>query len=57
MWSVLVASAFLPLLPMLPLQLLVQNLLSDIGQTGIPFDNFDPELVSMPLKWNPAEIG
>ena len=51
------ASAFLPLLPMLPLQLLVQNLLSDIGQTGIPFDNFDPELVSMPLKWNPAEIG
>ncbi|MFM9428508.1 magnesium-transporting ATPase (P-type) [Variovorax sp. GrIS 2.14] len=57
MWSVLVASAFLPLLPMLPLQLLVQDLLSDIGQTGISFDNFDLELVSKPLKWNPAEIG
>jgi Mg2+-importing ATPase len=55
--SVLVASAFLPFLPMLPLQLLVQNLLYDIGQTGIPFDNVDPELVSRPLQWNPADIG
>jgi len=55
--SVLVASAFLPFLPMLPLQLLVQNLLYDIGQTGIPFDNVDPELVTRPLKWNPADIG
>lgn len=55
--SVLVASAFLPFLPMLPLQLLVQNLLYDIAQTGIPFDNVDPELVTKPLKWNPADIG
>jgi Mg2+-importing ATPase len=55
--SVLVASAFLPFLPMLPLQLLVQNLLYDVGQTGIPFDNVDAELVSKPLKWNPADIG
>jgi len=55
--SVLVASAFLPFLPMLPLQLLVQNLLYDIGQTGIPFDSVDPELVTQPLKWNPHDIG
>jgi Mg2+-importing ATPase len=55
--SVLVASAFLPFLPMLPLQLLVQNLLYDIGQTGIPFDNVDAELVTQPLKWNPTDIG
>ena len=55
--SVLVASAFLPFLPMLPLQLLVQNLLYDIGQTGIPFDNVDAELVTKPLKWNPTDIG
>ena len=55
--SVLVASAFLPFLPMLPLQLLVQNLLYDIAQTGIPFDNVDPELVTKPLKWHPADIG
>jgi len=56
-FSVLVASAFLPFLPMLPLQLLTQNLLYDIAQTGIPFDNVDPELVNKPLKWNPAGIG
>jgi Mg2+-importing ATPase len=56
-FSVLVASAFLPFLPMLPLQLLVQNLLYDISQTGIPFDNVDEELVRGPLKWNPADIG
>ena len=55
--SVLVASAFLPFLPMLPLQLLVLNLLYDISQTGIPFDNVDPELVTKPLKWNTADIG
>jgi Mg2+-importing ATPase len=55
--SVLVASAFLPFLPMLPLQLLVQNLLYDIGQTGIPFDHVDPELVTRPLQWKPADIG
>jgi len=56
-FSVLVASAFLPFLPMLPLQLLTQNLLYDISQTGIPFDNVDPELVSKPLRWNPGDIG
>jgi len=55
--SVLVASAFLPFLPMLPLQLLVLNLLYDISQTGIPFDNVDPELVTKPLQWNPKDIG
>jgi Mg2+-importing ATPase len=56
-FSVLVASAFLPFLPMLPLQLLTQNLLYDIAQTGIPFDNVDAELVRKPLQWNPAGIG
>ncbi|KWR85476.1 magnesium-translocating P-type ATPase [Cupriavidus sp. IDO] len=56
-FSVLVASAFLPFLPMLPLQLLVQNLLYDISQIAIPFDNVDDELVAKPLKWNPSDIG
>jgi Mg2+-importing ATPase len=55
--SVLVASAFLPFLPMLPLQLLVQNLLYDIAQTAIPFDRVDAELVARPLRWQPAAIG
>jgi Mg2+-importing ATPase len=56
-FSVLVASAFLPFLPMLPLQLLVQNLLYDISQTAIPFDNVDPELVQQPQRWRPEDIG
>jgi Mg2+-importing ATPase len=42
---------------MLPLQLLVQNLLYDISQTAIPFDNVDPELVQQPQRWRPDDIG
>jgi len=42
---------------MLPLQLLMQNLLYDISQTAIPFDDVDAELVEKPLRWNPADIG
>jgi len=56
-FSVLVASAFLPFLPMLPLQLLVQNLMYDISQIAIPFDNVDPELVQQPQRWRPDDIG
>ncbi len=56
-FSVLVASAFLPFLPMLPLQLLVQNLLYDVSQIAIPFDRVDKELVARPLRWNPGDIG
>ncbi len=56
-FSGLVAGAFLPFLPMLPLQLLVQNLLYDISQTAIPFDNVDPELVQQPQRWRPDDIG
>jgi Mg2+-importing ATPase len=56
-FSVLVASAFLPFLPMLPIQLLVQNLLYDISQIAIPFDNVDEELLRKPQRWNPGELG
>jgi Mg2+-importing ATPase len=56
-FSVLVASAFLPFLPMLPMQLLVQNLLYDISQIAIPFDNVDPEQIERPQRWNPGDIG
>ncbi len=56
-FSVLIASVFLPFLPMLPLQLLVQNLLYDVSQIAIPFDNVDADLVTKPLKWNPDDIG
>ncbi|MBV8277610.1 MAG: magnesium-translocating P-type ATPase, partial [Verrucomicrobia bacterium] len=49
--TVLGSSAFLPFLPMLPLQLLVQNLLYDISQTAIPFDPVDREDVTTPRRW------
>jgi Mg2+-importing ATPase len=55
-FSVLVASAFLPFLPMLPMQLLVQNLLYDISQIAIPFDNVDAEMLTKPQRWNPDDI-
>jgi P-type Mg2+ transporter len=55
-FSVLVASAFLPFPPMLPLHLLIQNLLYDISQISIPWDNVDEEYVQRPRTWNPASI-
>ncbi|WP_288108986.1 magnesium-translocating P-type ATPase [Limnobacter sp.] len=56
-FSVLVASAFIPFLPMLPMHLLVQNLLYDISQIAVPFDLVDDEMLTKPLTWQPAEIG
>lgn len=51
MFSVLGASAWLPFLPMLPVQLLVQNLLYDFSQVGIPFDHIDEEYLNLPRRW------
>lgn len=56
-FSVLVASAFIPFLPMLPMHLLVQNLLYDISQIAIPFDNVDEELLKKPQRWQPGDVG
>lgn len=56
-FSVLVAGAFLPFLPMLPLHLLVQNLLYDFSQIAIPFDSVDEEQVKLPQSWKPDDIG
>ncbi|MGX7124361.1 magnesium-translocating P-type ATPase [Enterococcus viikkiensis] len=50
-FSILVASAFLPFLPMLSLQLLLQNLIYDIAQLTIPWDNVDEEELHAPTKW------
>jgi P-type Mg2+ transporter len=56
-FSVLVASAFLPFLPMLPIQLLTVNLLYDLSQTSIPWDDMDPEYLATPRKWRADDIG
>ena len=41
--SVIIASIFLPFLPLLPIHILIQNLLCDFAQIGMPFDNVDKE--------------
>ena len=51
MFSVVGASAFLPFLPMLPIQVLVNNLLYDFSQTTIPTDEVDEEWLVKPRKW------
>jgi Mg2+-importing ATPase len=55
-FSVLVASIFLPFLPMLPIQLLVQNLLYDISQVSIPWDDVDQDFLKQPRKWDAGGI-
>jgi Mg2+-importing ATPase len=56
MFSVVGGSYFLPFLPMLPIQILINNLLYDISQIGIPFDNVDEEYLKKPRKWNIGNI-
>jgi Mg2+-importing ATPase len=52
MFSVLGASIFLPYVPMLPIQILLNNLLYDLSQVSIPTDNVDPEQVARPRPWS-----
>jgi Mg2+-importing ATPase len=56
MFSVVGASAFLPFLPMLPIQVLTNNLLYDFSQTTIPTDEVDAEWLAKPRKWAIDEI-
>ena len=56
MLSVVGASAFLPFLPMLPIQVLTNNLLYDFSQTTIPTDDVDPEWLAKPRKWAIGDI-
>lgn len=56
MFSVLGASAFLPFLPMAPIQVLTNNLLYDFSQVPIPADSVDDEQVTRPRPWNIGEI-
>ncbi|MEG1655164.1 MAG: magnesium-translocating P-type ATPase, partial [Hafnia sp.] len=56
-FSVLVASAFIPFLPMLAIQLLLQNLMYDISQLTLPWDKMDKEFLRKPRKWDAKNIG
>src|SRR4029079_16833575 len=51
-FSVLGASIFLPFLPMLPIQILSNNLLYDIGQTAVPTDVVDRDKFQKPYPWD-----
>jgi len=52
MLSMAVASLFLPFLPMLPTQILLNNLLYDFSEIGIPFDTVPPEAIAQPQVWD-----
>ena len=52
MISPTIGSIFLPFLPMLPIQILLNNFLYDLSQIGIPTDNIDSEYISEPKPWN-----
>ena len=52
MFSMAGAALFLPFLPMLPIQILLNNLLYDVSEIAIPFDQVDPEDIAAPVKWD-----
>lgn len=56
MFSVVGASLLLPFLPMLPVQILIQNLLYDISQIATPFDKVDDDYLRKPRKWEAIEL-
>jgi Mg2+-importing ATPase len=56
MLSVIGASAWLPFLPMAPIQVLTNNLLYDVSQVAIPADSVDPEQTARPRPWSIGEI-
>jgi P-type Mg2+ transporter len=52
MFSMAGAYVFLPFLPMLPSQILLNNLLYDTSQVAIPTDNVDPSFIKKPQHWD-----
>jgi Mg2+-importing ATPase len=55
-FSIMIASIFLPFLPLLPIQMLLQDFIYDFSQIGIPYDNVDPEFLKKPKKWDTKGI-
>jgi Mg2+-importing ATPase len=56
MFSMAGAALFLPFLPMLPTQVLLNNLLYDVSEVGVPFDNVDVDALRRPMRWDTAFI-
>ena len=57
MFSVLVASTFLPFLSMLPLQILFLNLIYGVSCVSLPWDHMDKEYLDKPKRWGASSIG
>lgn len=55
-FSIMIASIFLPFLPLLPIQMLLQDFIYDFSQIGIPYDNVDLEFLLKPKKWDTKGI-
>jgi len=56
MFSVLAASAFLPFLPMTPVQILLLNLIYDVSCLAVPWDNVDEDYLRVPRTWDASSI-
>ena len=56
-FSIFIASIFLPFLPLLPIQMLIQDFLYDISQVAIPYDDVDKEFIEKPRKWETKGLG
>ena len=56
MLSIVFASIFLPFLPLMPIHILIQNLLNDLAQAGMPFDNVDDDYIKKPKTWDTNDI-
>ncbi len=55
-FSIMIASIFLPFLPLLPIQMLLQDFIYDFSQIGIPYDNVDDEFLVKSKKWDAKSI-
>ena len=55
-FSIVIASIFLPFLPLIPIQMLLQDFLYDISQIAIPYDDVDKEFLEKPRKWSTEGI-
>ena len=55
-FSIMIASIFFPFLPLLPIQMLIQDFIYDFSQIGIPYDNVDEEFLRNPKKWDTKGI-
>ena len=55
-FSIMISSICLPFLPLLPIQMLIQDFIVEISQIGIPYDNVDEEFILKPKKWDTKDL-